>query len=85
LASSAERSIYPRYSELIVHLKCHFRVDPISSDFLVFHCGGEFLDVDRADISQRFGRFIHDTLDCVFPALGRFRQQFDDFNDFGNG
>src|SRR6266481_9549665 len=47
-------------------------IDPVSNDFLVFHCGSEFFDVDRADVSQRFGSFADDTLHGVFPTLRRF-------------
>src|SRR5438067_2634254 len=73
-----------RHTNLSFHLKGHFGIDPVSSDLLVFHCGSEFFDVDRADVAQRFGSFAHDSLRGVFPTLRRFGQQFDDFNDFGH-
>jgi hypothetical protein len=81
------RSHQPRKlsgSSAAFHLKSDFGVDPISSDLLVFHCGSEFFDIDRADVAQRFGSFTDDALHGVFPALGRFGQQFDNFDDFGH-
>src|ERR1700731_2457588 len=74
----------PRLTPLSLEVESDFAVDPITRDFAVVHRGGEFLDVNRADIAQGFRGFDYRALPGVFPALWRFRQQFDDFDDFGH-
>jgi hypothetical protein len=80
---ASERSIYQRAESCAFQIECDFGVDAIVANFAVFHCGGEFFDVNRANIPQCFRGFVHRTLRNVFQALRRFGQQFNDFNDFG--
>ena len=49
----------PRLTSLSLEVESDFRVDPITRDFAVVHRGGEFLDVNRADIAQGFRGFSY--------------------------
>src|SRR6202049_4628037 len=68
------RRAYRRdFTPLSLEVESDFAVDPITRDFAVVHRGGEFLDVNRADIAQGFRGFDYRALRGVFPVLWRFR------------
>src|SRR6266571_1252008 len=67
-----------------LHLERDLRIHAIAGHLVVFNRGGEFLDVNRANIAQRFGCFADNVLRRFLPAARRFRHYFNDFYNFGH-
>jgi hypothetical protein len=65
---ASERSIYQRAALCAFQIECDFGVDAIVANFAVFHRGGEFFDVNRANIPQCFRGFVDCALRSVFPS-----------------
>src|SRR5205085_11085426 len=62
-----------------------FRIEPVTCDPSVFNSSAYLFDIDRTNIAQGPARFPDCGLRGVFPTLRRFREQFDDFNNFCHG
>src|ERR1051325_2423977 len=52
-----------------LHLKRHLCIHAVIGHPVIRDLGGEFLDVNRANIAQRFGCLSHDVLGSIFPTF----------------
>jgi hypothetical protein len=66
---ASERSIHQRAALSAFQIECDFGIDAIVDNFDVFHRGGEFFDVNRANVTQCFRGLVDCALRGVFLAF----------------